>query len=235
ADLVIGLGGSLSGEHGDGQSRAELLPRMFGPELVQAFREFKGIWDPDGKMNPGKVVDPYRLDQNMRLGTGYRPAQPATNFAYPDDEGSFGRAVVRCVGVGKCRREGGGVMCPSYMVTREEMHSTRGRAHLLFEMLQGDPLKKGWRNETVKEALDLCLACKGCKSECPINVDMATYKAEFLSHYFKGRMRPRQAYAFGLISRWARLAEHAPALANFVTQTPGLRAVAKSFAGIAPE
>ncbi len=235
ADLVVGYGGSLSGEHGDGQSRAELLPKMFGPELVQAFREFKAIWDPDGKMNPGKVVDPYRIDENMRLGTGYNPAQPSTHFAYPNDDGSFARAVVRCVGVGKCRRDEGGVMCPSYMVTREEMHSTRGRAHLLFEMLQGDPLTKGWRNETVKEALDLCLACKGCKTECPINVDMATYKAEFLSHYYRGRLRPRTAYAMGLIHRWSRLASLAPRLANAVAHSRGLGAFLKRAGGVHPE
>ncbi|HEX8908014.1 MAG TPA: FAD-binding and (Fe-S)-binding domain-containing protein, partial [Anaeromyxobacteraceae bacterium] len=161
AHLVVSHGGSLSGEHGDGQSRAELLPIMFGDELVRAFGEFKRLWDPDWKLNPGKVVDAYRLDENLRLGPGYQELRPGTWFRFRDDDGSFGRAAARCVGVGECRREKGGVMCPSYRVTREEQHSTRGRARLLFEMMQGDPLRGGWRDAHVLEALDLCLACKG--------------------------------------------------------------------------
>jgi FAD/FMN-containing dehydrogenase/Fe-S oxidoreductase len=233
-ELVKRYGGTVSGEHGDGQARAELYPRLFGPELVAAFREFKTIWDPDGKMNPGKLVDPYGIVENLRLGTAYNPPQPSTRFAFPEDSGSFARAALRCLGVGKCRKTDAGTMCPSYMVTREERHSTRGRAHLLFEMLEGNPLRDGWRDETVKEALDLCLACKACKSECPINVDMATYKAEFLSHYYEGKRRPLHAYAFGLIGVWARLAERAPALANLVTQTPLLRDAAKAALGVAP-
>ncbi len=232
ADLVVSLGGSLSGEHGDGQSRGELLPKMYGPELMRAFGEFKQIWDPGGRMNPGKVIDPYRLDQNLRLGTGYDPPRPRTHFRYPNDSGSFAKATTRCVGVGKCRRLDGGTMCPSFMVTREEMHSTRGRAHLLFEMLEGDPLDGGWQSEHVKEALDLCLACKGCKGDCPVSVDMATYKAEFLSHYYEEHRRPISAYAFGLIHYWARLGSRMPHVVNAVTQTPGLRALAKVAAGM---
>jgi FAD/FMN-containing dehydrogenase/Fe-S oxidoreductase len=235
ADLVVSYGGSLSGEHGDGQARAELLPKMFGNELVEAFREFKAIWDPDWKMNPGKVVDAYRIDENLRLGTSYRPRQLQTHFKFPDDQGSFARATLRCVGVGKCRRMEGGTMCPSFMVTREEEHSTRGRTHLLFEMLQGNPIKNGWRDEHVKEALDLCLACKGCKGDCPVHVDVATYKAEFLSHYYQGRLRPITAYSMGLIYWWARFGSLMPGVANFFTQTPLLRNVAKAIAGIAPE
>ncbi len=235
ADLVVRYGGSLSGEHGDGQSRAELLPRMFGDELVGAFREFKGIWDPDNKMNPHKVVDPYRLDENLRLGTDWRPPLLQTHFRFTEDEGSFPRAVLRCVGVGECRKTDHGTMCPSYMATREEMHSTRGRSRLLFEMLRGETIADGWRSEAVREALDLCLACKGCKDECPVKVDMASYKAEFLSHYYAGRPRPRSAYAFGLIFVWARLASRMPGLVNFTTQTPGLRSFARAIAGIAPE
>jgi len=234
ADLVVGYGGSFSGEHGDGQSRAELLPKLFGEELVQAFREFKTIWDPAWKMNPGKIVDPYRADENLRLGTRYHPPQPETHFKFPE-EGSFARATLRCVGVGECRREGGGTMCPSYRVTREEMHSTRGRARLLFEMLQGEVVRGGWRDEHVKEALHLCLACKGCKSDCPVNVDMATYKAEFLSHYYAGRIRPVAAYSMGLIYWWSRLAAYMPSIANFFTQTPILQDVVKAMAGVAPE
>jgi FAD/FMN-containing dehydrogenase/Fe-S oxidoreductase len=230
SDLVLSYGGSLSGEHGDGQSHAELLPKMFGPELVEAFREFKSIWDPDFKMNPHKIVDPYPLDSNLRLGAGYRPRQLKTHFRFPRDGGSFATATERCFGVGKCRRTEGGTMCPSYMVTREELHTTRGRAHLLFEMLNGEAIgKRGWRDPYVKEALDLCLACKGCKGDCPVSVDIATYKAEFLSHYYAGRLRPRSAYALGLFPRWARLASRAPRLANV-----GMRPVAR-LAGIAAE
>ena len=235
ADLVVGHGGSLSGEHGDGQSRAELLPKMFGPELVGAFREFKAIWDPEGLMNPGKIVDAYRADENLRQPRDVSRPPPATAFAYTADGGDFSRALQRCVGVGECRRAKGGTMCPSYMVTREEKHSTRGRAKLLDEMLRGEVLTGGWREESVRQALDLCLACKGCKSDCPVGVDVAAWKAEFLSHYYRGRMRPASAYAMGFVDRWARLASAAPALANLVTQTPGLAALAKAVGGIAPE
>jgi FAD/FMN-containing dehydrogenase/Fe-S oxidoreductase len=233
ASLVVRFGGSLSGEHGDGQSRAELLPRMFGPELVQAFREFKSIWDPLGRMNPGKVVDPFDADENLRLGADFRPPRVDTHFKYPDDDGDFTRATLRCVGVGECRRDHGGTMCPSYRATREEMHSTRGRAHLLFEMMRGKELD-GWRDEHVHDSLDLCLACKGCKGECPVNVDVATYKAEFLSHYYEGRLRPRAAYSMGLIHVWARLAARAPALVNLLTQSPATAGLVKRLGGIAP-
>jgi FAD/FMN-containing dehydrogenase/Fe-S oxidoreductase len=235
AELVVSFGGSISGEHGDGQSKAALLPKMFGPEMIRAFEEFKTIWDPAWKMNPGKVVRPYEPVENLRLGVHYDPQPVQTHFRFPADRDNFGRLTLRCVGVGECRRAEGGTMCPSYRVTHEEMHSTRGRAHLLFEMLQGDPLTDGWKSEPVRDALDLCLACKGCKSDCPVNVDMATYKAEFLSHYYQGRLRPRRAYAMGWIYWWARLASLAPAVANFVTQTPGLRAAAKWLAGVAQE
>jgi len=235
AALVHRFGGSLSGEHGDGQARAELLPIMFGERIVQAFAEFKAVWDSDDKMNPGKIVAPYRLDENLRYGTDYDPWTPKSHFAFPDDHGSFASAANRCVGVGNCRRENGGTMCPSYMATREEKDSTRGRARLLFEMLQGDPLKRGWREKAVADALDLCLACKGCKGECPVNVDMAMYKSEFLSHYYAGRPRPIHAYAFGLMPWWTHLASRAPELANLFTQAPVVRDVAKLVAGVAPQ
>jgi FAD/FMN-containing dehydrogenase/Fe-S oxidoreductase len=238
ADLVMSYGGSLSGEHGDGQARAALLPKMFGPELVGAFEEFKALWDPDWKMNPGKLVRPYRPDENLRLGVDYRPWEPATHLHFAADQGSFARAALRCVGVGRCRRlaSDGGVMCPSFMATLEEKHSTRGRARLLFEMLEGDAIgHHGWRDESVKEALDLCLACKGCKSDCPVNVDMASYKAEFLHHFYAGRLRPRSAYAFGLVHWWARLASPIAPLINFAARAPGLSGLAKAAAGMAPE
>ncbi len=235
ADLVLRYGGSLSGEHGDGQSRADLLEKMYGKELVEAFREFKSIWDPEWKMNPGKVVEPYGQLVNLKLGSDYEPANPETYFQYIEDDGSFAHATLRCVGVGKCRRKEGGTMCPSYMVTHEEEHTTRGRARVLFEMLQGEEISDGWKSEHVKDALDLCLACKGCKGDCPVNVDMATYKAEFLAHYYQGKLRPRSAYAFGWIYWWSRLATLVPDVANFLTQTPVLRDIAKAVAGVAPE
>jgi Fe-S oxidoreductase len=235
ADLVVRYGGSLSGEHGDGQQRAELLERQYGPELIQAMREFKRIWDPDWKMNPGKVIDPYRLDENLRLGTSYNPPRPRTKFAYPEEKGDFAHATLRCVGIGKCRVPGGSpTMCPSYQVTREEKHSTRGRARLLFEMLQGEVITDGWQSREVYDALDLCLACKGCTNDCPVNVDMPTYKAEFLHHHYRSarRWRPRYAYAFGYIDKTARLASLFPELVNLATQTPGLRVLARLAAGV---
>ncbi len=234
-DLIASYGGSLSGEHGDGHARAELLPKMFGPELVGAFREFKAIWDPDWKMNPGKVVDPYPLDTHLRMDPSYSTRPVSTEFRYPADDGAFAAAAERCFGVGACRDQNA-VMCPSYQVTLEEKHSTRGRARLLFEMMRNDStLEDAWRNEEVKEALDLCLACKGCLHECPVRVDMATYKAEFLSHYYARRIRPRQAYALGLIRWEAELASHAPRLANLITHVQPFAGLGKRLAGIAPE
>ena len=158
ADLVVGYGGSLSGEHGDGQSRGALLPKMFGPELMTAFRKFKAVWDPDNKLNPHKLVDPYLPTENLRLGTDYKPIEPDTHFKFPEDDGSLAKATLRCIGLGACRKTDGGSMCPSYMVTLEEEHSTRGRAHMLFELLQGEVLGKDWQDEHVKKAFDLCLA-----------------------------------------------------------------------------
>lgn len=235
ADLVVSYGGSLSGEHGDGQSKAEFLPKMFGPELVRAFGEFKAIWDPRGKMNPGKIVAPFLPTENLRIGTDYNPPQPITHFQFPKDNHNFGRTVLRCVGVGNCRSESGGTMCPSYRATREEKHSTRGRARMLFEMLRGEVITTGWRSHEVREALDLCLSCKGCKGDCPVNVDMATYKAEFMSHYYKGRLRPRAAYAMGLINTWARFAAHMPRVVNFFSHSSLFGPVLKASGGIAPQ
>ncbi len=250
ADLVVSYGGSLSGEHGDGQQRGALLERMFGADLVDAFRQFKAIWDPEGRMNPGKVVDSGpdpgsdarsgsgRLlgpTDDLRLGAGWAPWAPPTHFRLSSDEGRLDRALLRCEGVGKCRREEGGVMCPSYMVTRAEEHSTRGRARLLFEMLRGEVVTDGWRSREVFDALDLCLSCKGCKSECPVGVDVATYKSEFLSHYYQGRVRPRSAYAMGLIMYGARIASLAPRLVNAAARTPALGSAVKRMAGVAAQ
>ena len=242
ADIVLSHGGSLSGEHGDGQSRAALLPKMFGERLMGAFREFKALWDPENRMNPGKLVDPvavYSPIENIRTGDGYRSATPQTWFQFPNDGGSFGEAAMRCVGVGACRKEHAGTMCPSYMATGEERHSTRGRAHLLWELMQGDVLGDGWANEDVKEALDLCLSCKACKTECPVNVDVATYKAEFLAHYYEEHAHPSRDYAFGRMDQWARLAAAWPnvttRVANAALGLPGARALTGKLLGLAPE
>ncbi|MFG2794935.1 FAD-binding and (Fe-S)-binding domain-containing protein [Streptomyces sp. NPDC048419] len=236
ADLVASYGGSLSGEHGDGQSRGELLTRMFGERLVGAFGEVKALFDPDNLMNPGKVVDPHPVDGQLRLGPNWRPtAGITTHFGYPEDEHSFTRAVMRCVGIGNCRSQQGGVMCPSYRATREEEHSTRGRARLLFEMLGGhadSPVTDGWRSTEVRDALDLCLACKGCKSDCPTGVDMATYKAEFLAHHYDGRLRPAAHYSMGWLPVWARLSRFAPSLVNSALQAPGVARAGKWLAGV---
>jgi FAD/FMN-containing dehydrogenase/Fe-S oxidoreductase len=233
ARLCVEHHGSLSGEHGDGQARGELLGIMYGDDVVHAFEEFKAIFDPGNRMNPGKVVHANRLDADLRLGPDYAPTQPDTHFGYQDDDGAFSRAALRCAGVGECRRPtpGGGVMCPSYQVTREEEHSTRGRARILFEMVNGGVIADGWRSDAVNDSLDLCLACKGCKSDCPVQVDMATYKAEFLSHHYAGRIRPRDHYSLGWLPAVAQAAALAPGLANAIAGLP----LAKGLAGVDPQ
>jgi Fe-S oxidoreductase len=233
ADLVVAYGGSLSGEHGDGQSRAELLPKMFGHTLVGAFREFKRIWDPDCLMNPGKLVDAYGATDHLRR-PGYRP-DPGRSFFQLADEGGIAGAALRCVGVGKCRKTDEGTMCPSYMVTREEQHSTRGRAHLLFEMLRGETITTGWESNEVKHALALCLACKACKSECPVSVDMATYKAEFLAHYYARQSHPVREHLFGHIDWWAMVAARMPRLVNTLAALRPVARPLQAALGIAPE
>jgi Fe-S oxidoreductase len=236
AELVVRYGGSLSGEHGDGQARAELLGVMYGEELVGVFREFKRIWDPRGRMNPGKVVDPAGITEHLRLGETYRPHHWNTALSFPEDKGDFNSVTLRCVGIAKCRRADSGVMCPSYQATHEEMYSTRGRARLLYEMAQHGALHaEGWRSPAVRESLDLCLSCKGCKGECPVNVDMASYKAEFLSHYYRGRLRPRSAYALGLSYRWLPFGAAMPDVVNRLSTWGPTAAVMKSMGGIARE
>ncbi len=251
AEVVLSFGGSLSGEHGDGQARAALLPKMFGPELVQAFREFKALWDPDNRMNPGKLSDAVRVYdpvENLRhplaetastngsmadSRAGQRMWEP--NFAFAKDEGSLERASERCVGVGSCRNTEGGVMCPSYRATGEEQHSTRGRAHLLWEMLAGSLRHEGFQSRAVHEALDLCLSCKACKSECPVQVDMAAYKSEFLSQHYKGRLHPLHHYIFGFADRLARFGSLAPSLTNAILTGPLTSPLVKRIAGVAHE
>jgi FAD/FMN-containing dehydrogenase/Fe-S oxidoreductase len=234
ADIALAHGGSLSGEHGDGQARGALLPKMFGEELMEAFRTFKRIFDPTNRMNPGKLIDAHQPHEDLRLGADYNPWQPKTHFAYTEDNGSLASATLRCVGVGACRKTDAGTMCPSFMATGEELHSTRGRAHLLWELMQGEILPHQWKNHQVKESLDLCLSCKACKSECPVSVDMATYKAEFLSHYYEGQPRPLAHHAFGRIDRFAHLASFAPTLVNAINRTPVLRSLIKKILHIHP-
>ncbi len=193
------------------------------------FGRFKAIWDPDDLMNPGVIVRPQRIDANLKLD--HAPRELLTVFTYPHDAGDFAQATRRCVGVGKCRNAAGTPMCPSYQVTGEEEHSTRGRARLLFELVRGDLVTDGWRSTEVRDALDLCLSCKACKSDCPVGVDMATYKAEFLHHHYARRLRPASHYSMGYLPLWARLASAAPRLANLGARLPGL----KRLAGVAPE
>jgi FAD/FMN-containing dehydrogenase/Fe-S oxidoreductase len=206
ADLVVSHGGSLSGEHGDGQARSELLPRMYSPEIMAAFGRFKAIFDPRGLMNPGRIVDPAPLDADLRVVVAPARIPLRTSLALHADQGSLATASRRCVGVGKCLTTSGGVMCPSYRVTGEEKHSTRGRARLLFDMLNGSVVQGGWRSAEVRDALDLCLSCKGCKRDCPVDVDMATYKAEFLHQHYRGRLRPMSHYSMGFLPLWLALA-----------------------------
>jgi FAD/FMN-containing dehydrogenase/Fe-S oxidoreductase len=257
AGLVLSFGGSLSGEHGDGQARAALLPKMFGPELMQAFREFKALWDPDNRMNPGKLVDAVRVYdpiENLRhlrggkapsagprqeKGAGTKMVLPKaeaaleTHFAFAADGGSLERATERCVGVGACRKTEGGVMCPSYRATGEEQNSTRGRARLLWEMLAGALKEEGFQSQVVHEALDLCLSCKACKSECPAQVDMAAWKSEYLAQRYKGRLHPLHHYIFGFADQLARWGSLAPALTNALLTGPVTSPLLKWLVGVA--
>ncbi|OLF06321.1 FAD-binding oxidoreductase [Actinophytocola xinjiangensis] len=234
ADLVAAHGGSLSGEHGDGQVRAELLPRMYSPAAIALFARFRQVWDPLGRMNPGMVVDPYPIDQNLRFAA-VRELPLTTAFGYPHDGGDFARAARRCVGVAKCRNHSGSVMCPSFQVTGEERHSTRGRARLLYEMLAGEVITDGWRSTEVRDALDLCLSCKGCLSDCPVNVDMATYKAEFLYHHYRGRRRPASHYSLGWLPLWLRAGSPVSGVANAGMRSRRFSRLVRRIGGIAPQ
>ncbi|MFI6448315.1 FAD-binding and (Fe-S)-binding domain-containing protein [Kitasatospora sp. NPDC050543] len=229
ADLVVSHGGSLSGEHGDGQARAELLPRMYPPQIIELFGRFKRIWDPENLLNPGNLVDPRPLDADLRFAGPVRELPLA--LPYEQDGGSLLTAVHRCVGVAKCVDTSTGVMCPSYMATGEERHSTRGRARLLAEMLRGEAVPDGWRSEEVREALDLCLGCKGCASDCPVHVDMATYKAEFLHQHYRHRPRPASHLSMGWLPLWLRAVALAPGVANRIAGS-ALAGPLKRIAGI---
>ena len=255
ADLVLSFGGSLSGEHGDGQARAALLPKMFGPELMKGFQEFKALWDPANRMNPGKLVDAVRVYdpvENLRFGqlpsVGPRREKGAeagsvatkdtkleTHFVFAADQGSFEKATERCVGVGACRKTTGGAMCPSYRATGEEQHSTRGRARLLWEMLAGALRKEGLKSKAVHDALDLCLSCKSCKTECPVAVDMTAYKSEYLAQRYKGHLHPLHHYIFGFADRLARMGSLTPALTNLMLTGPITSPLIKHIVGVAQQ
>ncbi|TDD76696.1 FAD-binding oxidoreductase [Actinomadura rubrisoli] len=283
ARLVLSHGGSVSGEHGDGRARSELLAEMYSPELLDAFAAFKAVFDPERRLNPGVIVDPAPLDADLRPGPGrdallhrgvfpQRDAhlgsrgdalRPGTGrdalrseagrdalrpgagdalavtpvHALSRDNGSFAAAVHRCVGVGACRNLESGAMCPSFKVTRDEVHSTRGRARVLAEMLRGESLTDGWRSREVRDALDLCLSCKACASDCPVNVDMATYKAEFLYRHYAGRRRPMAHYSMGWLPLWSRLATAVPGTSRMVNAAMSrepIAAAVKRAAGVEP-
>ena len=226
AHLVAGYGGSMSGEHGDGRARSALLPAMYSPAALDLFAQVKAAFDPDDQLNPGVLVQPAAVDTDLRAS------------ALVGRESRFATEVHRCTGVGKCLADNTdslGVMCPSYLATREEKDSTRGRARVLQEMINGDLIQLGWKSPAVHQALDLCLSCKGCARDCPTGVDMAAYKSEVLDHTYRGTVRPRSHYALGWLPRWGRLISgYSPlaALVNLVTATPGLRRLVRWSAGV---
>lgn len=217
AKLVVKFGGSLSGEHGDGQAKAEFLPIMFGENLMNAFRRFKAAWDPQGRMNPGKLIDAYKMDDNLRFGPDYARPLINTTLQFVQDVGGFARSSERCIGMGKCRAQTG-AMCPSYQASGEERYSTRGRAHLLHELVRGEVLVDGWQNTDIADSLEHCLSCKACKHECPTQVDIAAYKAEFMAAHYQHKRRPLHHYALGFIgSTLPKVGKLAP-LINFSQQ-----------------
>jgi FAD/FMN-containing dehydrogenase/Fe-S oxidoreductase len=234
AALAASYGGSMSGEHGDGRARSELLPAMYSPDAIRLFASVKAIFDPADLLNPGVLVDPDPVDANLRLPAATE-VKGSLGFSYPHDRGSFSTAVHRCVGVGKCRADttaAGGVMCPSYLATKDETHSTRGRARVLQELANGSVVSGGWSSPEVSQALDLCLSCKGCGSDCPAGVDMATYKAEVLYQRYRRKLRPASHYLLGWLPRWTRLATRAPRLANAAVKPKPLAAMVKRIGGI---
>ena len=238
ADLVAAHGGSMSGEHGDGRARGELLPRMYSPAALAAMADVKAIFDPGGILNPGVIAAPRPLDADLRPARRHS-YRAGLGFRFEHDDGDFGSAVSRCTGVGKCRADltaGGGVMCPSYQATRDEKDSTRARARVLQELVSG-AVPGRWRSAEVAESLDLCLACKACSSDCPTGTDMATYKAEALYQRYRGRLRPAAHYSLGWLPRWAPLAARMPRLANAALTLPVLAAAGSRLAGVdrAPE
>ncbi|MBB2924649.1 FAD-binding and (Fe-S)-binding domain-containing protein [Cellulomonas cellasea] len=230
AHLVAAHGGSLSGEHGDGRARSELLPVMYSAKAIAAFEAVKDLFDPRDLLNPGVLVRPRTLDADLRRPHARSLLAGSGGFAFAHDAGDFTTAVHRCVGVGKCRADtsaAGGFMCPSYLATRDEKDSTRGRARVLQEMANGTFVTQGWAAPEVHEVLDLCLACKACSSDCPAGVDMAQYKSEVLHRTYRGRLRPVSHYALGWLPRWTRLVTGVPGLARLANAALGIRPVAK--------
>lgn len=234
ASLVVQHGGSLSGEHGDGRARSELLPIMYSQPMLDAFERFKRIWDATGILNPGILVEPDSLSDNLALD-GVPEREWRTSFDLSPHTPSptqhvidpFVHAVQGCVGIGRCRSDAGGVMCPSFRATKDEKDSTRGRSRVLQEMVRGaTSVEKGWRSEEVREALDLCLSCKACSTDCPVGVDMASYKSEFFSHFYQGRLRPLSHYSLGWLPTWLKLTVHVAPLLNLVLSSPLGTAVA---------
>lgn len=233
AHLVVRFGGSLSGEHGDGQAKAEFLPIMFGDELMHAFRRFKSAWDPASRMNPGKLIDAYRMDENLRFGPDYQTPAIVSKLHFSEDPKGFGRSTERCIGMGKCRAQTG-AMCPSYQASGNERYSTRGRAHLLHELVRGQVLQDGWRDPDVADSMEHCLSCKACKTQCPTGVDIASYKAEFMYHHFAQKRRPLHHHVFGRIGQWLPYLGKAPRLANLL-QGNFTGRLGKHLLGISPD
>jgi len=232
AQLVARYGGSMSGEHGDGRARGELLPLMYSPASIDAFAAVKGVFDPDDVLNPGIIVRPRPVDADLRAVSA-RPLRTNLAFGFNHDGGDFSAAVHRCTGVGKCRvAQGPGVMCPSYRATRDEKDSTRARARVLQELANGSVIR-GWRAPEVLDSLDLCLSCKACSAECPTGIDMATYKSEALHQRYRRRPRPAAHYSLGWLPLWAALAALAPRLVNRVASGP-LAGPGKRLAGVDP-
>jgi FAD/FMN-containing dehydrogenase/Fe-S oxidoreductase len=231
ADLVMEFGGGMSGEHGDGLARSYLNEKLFGPELYRAFRDVKHAFDPEGRMNPGKIVDAPPMTQNLRYGPEYETISLNTHYDF-SREGGLSTAVELCNGAGVCRKKNEGTMCPSYMVTLEDQHSTRGRANLMREILSGKLPAHEFSGQALHDALDLCLECKGCKAECPSNVDMAKLKYEFLAHYNERNGAPLRSRIFAHIHALSRIASVWPGLANSVMNSSWVRGAMDRYGGI---
>lgn len=234
AELVSSYDGSLSGEHGDGRARSALLDRMYSEEMRALFKQFKNILDPDCLFNPGVLVDPDEVTDGLRMAPGQRTFELTPVHKFSHDRGSMVNAVNRCVGVSACRSEENS-MCPSFQITGDEVHSTRGRARLLSEMFRGESVADGYKSEEVLEALDLCLSCKACASECPVNVDMATYKSEFLHKHYKGKIRPMAHYMMGWLPLLGHIAHKVPLLPRIIDmsmRTPVLKTIIAKVGGL---
>ncbi len=236
AHLVKEYKGSLSGEHGDGRLRGEYIPFMIGEKNYQHCKDLKNTWDPKGIFNPGKIIDTPAMNTFLRYMPGYKTPKFDTAFSFSKDKGML-RAAEKCNGSGDCRKTelSGGTMCPSYMATREEKHTTRARANILREVLSDPTQKNPFQNEEIKEVMDLCISCKGCKTECPSNVDMAKLKAEYTHQNYKANGAPLRAKLFANVTRTNQLASMAPRLYNFFMKNPISSAIAKKLMGVAKE